>query len=587
MAQKFKHRQTQRKKKLHFDRIYFTAVVFLILGSLTLFQLFRIQALKGKDYLQKAAEQHQNLEEIPASRGQIYWQDFYTASAAEFYPAAINKTTYLMFAAPREVQNTAEIFTKLEPFLKKTKEEIMPVLLKKDDPYEPLKSGILAEEKQEIQNLNLIGVDFTEQTERFYPAGEILGNITGFAGFVDNKKIGRYGVEEFFESYLTGRPGRLVTEKDALGRPIGIGRQTVEEPVKGQDLVLTLDRTLQFFACQKLAEYIKKFNAAQGSVIIMNLTNGGLSVMCSQPNFNPNNFSDYKLEDFVNPNIAYTYEPGSIMKPITIAAAIDLEKITADTVYVDTGEVIIDKFRIANSDNKAHGRQTMINVLEKSLNTGAIFAMRQMGRQNFVSYIKKFGFGALSGIELAGEVGGDISALEKGEIYAATASFGQGLTVTPIQMVAAYAVLANDGFLIKPTIAYEKEKGAPQEPQAVARIIKKKTAQTISAMLVSVVKNGYSKKAGAPGYNLGVKTGTAQMAKAGGHGYEEEATIHSAIGYGPISENIKPIFVMLVKLDRPQGVRFAESSASPLFGEIAQFLLQYYKVPPEEETLKH
>lgn len=583
MSQRFKHRQAKYKKELHFDRIYFTAVVFLILGGIVLFQLFRIQVLAGKDYLKKAEGQHKNLEEIAAARGQIYWQDFYTASssAAEFYPAAINKTTYLMFAEPREVQNAEDIFTKIEPFLKKTKEEIMSVLLKKDDPYEPLKSGVSAEEKQEIQSLNLVGIDFKEQTERFYPAGEILGNITGFVGFANDKKIGRYGVEEFFELYLAGRPGLLSTEKDALGRPIGIGRQTVEEPVVGQDLVLTLDRTLQFFACQKLSEYVKKFNAEQGGVIVMNLTNGAISVMCAHPNFNPNNFSDYELADFVNPNIAYTYEPGSIMKPITLAAAIDLEKITSDTAYVDTGEVIIDKFRIANSDNKAHGRQTMINVLEKSLNTGAIFAMRQIGRQNFASYIKKFGFGALSGIELAGEVGGDISALEKGEIYAATASFGQGLTVTPMQMVAAYAVLASDGFLIKPTIVYEKEKGALPKPQIVAPIIKKKTAQTISAMLVSVVKNGYSKKAGVAGYNLGVKTGTAQIAKTDGHGYEEESAIHSAIGYGPIREDRQPIFVMLVKLDRPQGVQFAESSASPLFGEIAQFLLQYYKVPPE------
>jgi cell division protein FtsI (penicillin-binding protein 3)/stage V sporulation protein D (sporulation-specific penicillin-binding protein) len=226
----------------------------------------------------------------------------------------------------------------------------------------------------------------------------------------------------------------------------------------------------------------------------------------------------------------------------------------------------------------------MIEVLDKSLNTGAIFAMRSIGAPAFKSYVDRFGFGKLTGIELAGEEDGTISSLDKsGEIYSATASFGHGITATPIQLVTAYAAIARGGIIVKPHIIASviTEAGEQEVPiQEGERVITPETAQTITAMLVSVVKNGFSKKAGVNGYSIAGKSGTAQIPNTNSPGYSDE-TIHSFIGFGPIDEQ-GPVFVMLVKLDKPKGLPYASDTVAPLFSDIAKFILSYFEVPPEK-----
>ena len=256
-------------------------------------------------------------------------------------------------------------------------------------------------------------------------------------------------------------------------------------------------------------------------------------------------------------------------------------KLSADTTFVDTGSITIDGYTIKNSDNKAHGVQNMTQVLDESLNTGAIFAKDQIGNSVFHEYVKKFGFGSLTGIELP-ESKGNLDSLKSNvQIDFASASFGQGITVTPMQLVQSYTALANGGKMMKPYIiqskVYSNGDKENTKPQEVGRVISEKTANVISAMLVSVVENGHGKRAGVPGYYIAGKTGTAQVPKKDGKGYEKDNNIGTFIGYGPAED---PKFVILVRVDHPRSVQYAESTAAPAWGKLAQFILNYLQVPP-------
>ncbi|MBI5221449.1 MAG: penicillin-binding protein 2 [Candidatus Magasanikbacteria bacterium] len=295
----------------------------------------------------------------------------------------------------------------------------------------------------------------------------------------------------------------------------------------------------------------------------------------------PDSYNEVEdINYFNNPAIFYPYEPGSVFKPITMAAALDKEKVTPSATYEDTGEVKIGPYKIRNFDKKAHGIKTMTEVLELSLNTGAMFAAEQVGKEDFVKYVKNFGFGQLTGITLDTEVSGNISSLDKkGDIYYLNASFGQGITATPLQLATAFSALANGGKLIKPYIVSEivKPDGTLVKtwPEVIRQVISPKTSNLISGMLVSVVEKGYDKKAKVPGYYLAGKTGTAQIAAKGGYSGE---VIHTFAGYGPVSN---PRFVILLRLDKPQGVAFAADTLSPLFRQLANFLINYYQIPPD------
>ncbi|NQV90766.1 penicillin-binding protein 2, partial [Candidatus Uhrbacteria bacterium] len=287
---------------------------------------------------------------------------------------------------------------------------------------------------------------------------------------------------------------------------------------------------------------------------------------------------------FNNPAIFGAYEPGSIFKPLTMAAAIDVGAVTPNTTFTDTGSVMVDGWHkpIGNAEGKVYGTVDMTKVLEDSINTGMVFSMRAMGMETFVDYVKAFGFGKYTGIELETENAGTVDALDIGsEIYAATASFGQGITVTPLQIVMAYAAIANGGVLKVPMIIDEIHHAdgtvEKRSVRDIAQVISAKTARTVSAMLVSVIEHGHGKQAGVPGYYIGGKTGTAQVARTDGVGYDQDNTIGSFAGFGPVED---PKFAMVVRIDNPRDVIWAESTAAPLFGEIAEFLLQYFEVPP-------
>ncbi|MCX6730105.1 MAG: penicillin-binding transpeptidase domain-containing protein, partial [Candidatus Portnoybacteria bacterium] len=287
---------------------------------------------------------------------------------------------------------------------------------------------------------------------------------------------------------------------------------------------------------------------------------------------------------FINPTVQSLYEPGSVFKPITMAAALDKGVVTPQTTYNDTGKVEISGKTIENALRKGEGVQTMTQVLEKSLNTGAVFAQQKLGKDDFKEYVEKFGFADKTGIDLKGEVKGNTANLEtKRDFELANISFGQGIAVTPIQLVVAFGALANDGILMRPyvvdRIIYPNNKEEVTKPSEVRRVISSNTASRITAMLVSVVENGHTQKAGVEGYQIAAKTGTAQIPDPTTKKYLETETIHTVLGYFPAFD---ARFSMLVRIDKPVGVKYAESTSAPLFGEIAKYILNYYEIPPSK-----
>lgn len=501
-------------------------------------------------------------------------------------------------------------------------EEYMEKIEKEGDPYEPIEQKVDDEKLKDLyvlfasnegtvidpsdlrikgesiifddteEELSITGLGFNMINHRYYPEDEVGSHILGFVRVVDDTSEGAYGLEGFFNEELTGQYGYVKSERSADKNVIILNDREYVEPVNGKDYILTINRSVQYTVCQKFKASAESHQVDGGSVIVMDPFTGAIIAMCSYPDFDPNNYKDVEdIEVYNNPAIFDQYEPGSVFKTITMAASIDQEKITPETTYNDEGYLMIDGWNnpIKNSDYDTaggHGEVNMNYVLEYSLNTGAIYAMRQIGNDTFIKYVKNFGFGEKTGIEMETESAGNIVNLQGDnvhEIYTATASFGQGISVTPLQMIASYGAIANGGILMKPYLVKEviNEDGTREtiEPIQIRRVISERAATLTSGMLVNVVDGGHAKLAGVSGYYVGGKTGTAQVASAEVRGYGS-ATIHTFIGMAPIED---PAFVMLVKLDDPKDVAYSASSAAPLFGEIAEFLLNYYEIPKERD----
>ena len=320
----------------------------------------------------------------------------------------------------------------------------------------------------------------------------------------------------------------------------------------------------------------------------MEPSTGRIIAMCSAPDFDPNEYGAVEdLATYNNKAIFTAYEPGSVFKPIVMAAAIDQGTVEPTTLFNDTGEEKIDEYTIRNSDLKAHGLVSMTEILKESLNTGMIHVMRLMGGKTMLSYIEAFGFGDWTGIDLSTEASGTIDSLYKDhEIYYATASYGQGITVTALQIASAYSAIANGGELMKPYIVEELRKpdGTVEEtrPETIRRVISSKTATTVGAMMVTVVEEGHATHAQVPGYYIAGKTGTAQVASQNGVGYQEGVTNATFAGFGPIED---PVFSMVVTLNHPRTSPWAADTAAPVFGEVADFLLHYFEVVPRRTEL--
>lgn len=559
---------------------FLTSVLF-VLGGVILSRFAYLQIIDREHFVALAEEQHLISQALLAERGEIYLRDGDTV-----YPAAINREYKLAYAVPKLIDDPAGTALAVSTVLGLDEPKIRERLMNRQDPFEILKKRVSAEEETRLKDLNIRGVNFLPETYRYYPADTLASKAIGFVGPSDTGEVGIYGVEASYQTELSGQHGHVSQERDAAGRWISLSEREHAPARNGDSLVLTIDRVIQYEVEKILREANEQFDAESGSAIVMEPKTGKILAMAVVPDFNPNEYG--KTEDlslFMNQNISIPYEPGSIMKPITMAIGLDSGQVSAGTQYTDTGAVKEAGYTISNAENKVYGLSSMTRVLEESINTGMIFVERQVGNSVFREALKRFGFGAKTGVRLPAEHAGNLKNLDnvKAHLQFFTAAFGQGITATPLQLVAAYSALANGGVLMQPQIVdrFIRNSGeeVPVAPREVRRVISQAASQEIGKMLRSVVVNGHGKRADVPGYVVGGKTGTAQVANKDTKGYAEGHTIGSFAGYAPVND---PQFAIIVKFDNPKKVIWAESSAAPTFGKIMAFLLRYARVQPTE-----
>lgn len=570
-------------------RLKFIFLFFVLLAAVITARLFYLMILQRDFYAALAGGSREVFSDLFPKRGQIFIQDSRTG---EEYPAAMNRDYFIVFVDTREIKNDTEaqdVAQKLAEVFAYDEEKKLAVFLqvnKRDDPYEPIENKADEATVDKLKELNLPGLGFVRKAFRFYPEGKLAAQVIGFLGKDKNgDDVGRYGVEGYWQKELAGSGGFMAGARSPAGGLIPLAGWSFSSATDGVDLLLTIDRSLQYKACEKLARATQEYGAVSAALIIMDPKTGAIRAMCSVPEFDPNQYGSADSARGYNNSAIFTqYEPGSVFKPITMAAALNEGAVTAESGFTDTG------FRsglcskpIKNAAEKIYNYQNLSGILENSINTGAVYLVEKLGKKKFIEYVENFGFGIKSGVALDSEVSGNIDTLfenksEKIDCYTATASFGQGITATPLQLVSAFSAIANGGKLFKPFIIDEirRPDGSVDKikPKEIRRVIDSRTAMLVSGMLVNVVDKGHAKQAGVKGYYVGGKTGTAQISGPGGYTTE---TNHTFVGFAPI---VDPKFAMVVKFEKPQRT-WADSTTAPVFGEIADFVLDYYHVPPE------
>lgn len=572
-------------------RIQWLFLILVLMFSVVICRLFFLMIINYDFYKKLASGSQELYAELYPKRGEIFAQDSRTG---ERFPLALNKDIYLMFADTRKIQNDEEVKNIVEKLATlfsyddTKKSELLLSLGKRTDPYEPIEKKIENDMMEQVKALKLPGIEFTKMPARVYPEGHLAAQVIGFVNKDENDQdIGRYGIEGYWQTELAGKGGILSGLRSAKGRwiPFDTSIFDSQKAEDGTNLVLTIDRTVQYMACERLRQGMSEYGASSASLVIMDPHTGAIWAMCSLPDFDPNLFGAVKNAEAYNNTAIFTpYEPGSIFKPVTMAAALNEELVNPQTYFYDPGvRSDVCSTPIRNAESKVYKDTNMTGVLEDSINTGMIFVAEQLGTNRFRDYIEKFGFGFKEGVELDTESAGTIDSLSKNkkdkiDCYTATASFGQGFTTTPLQMATAYSAIANGGVLMKPYIVDEflmkDNKNVKTQPKEIRRVMSERSASLLSGMLVNVVENGHAKLARMDHYYVAGKTGTAQIPGPGG--YTDE-TIHSFVGFAPVDN---PKFVMIVKYEKPAR-KYAESTAVPVFADITKFLLQYYQVDPE------
>lgn len=548
-------------------RLFFIIFCFLALGSGLVARLTILQIIDHGFY-KALAKGQQSLPAISTGeRGDI----FFTDKQGTLYMVATTKRLPFVFLTPIEVEDQETTASSLADILSISQKTILETLLRKESLFEILKNHLTQEEEQAIQDLKLPGVYIQQESIRSYPYG-VLASRT--LGFTNQDWEGQYGIEKYYEEHLRGKRGLEQTLRNVAGYLLSGKKDTVQD---GKDLILTIDFNIQSMAESLLQKAKELHNIEEGTIIVIDPMTGAILTLASYPSFDPNTYSQVvDLAIFQNPAVQKLFEPGSIFKPLTMAFGIDAEKITPSTTYQDQGVVRIGGYKVLNYDERIWGERTMTEVLQFSINTGAVFAEAETGHTVFLEYLKRFGMFAPTKIDIAGEIYSANKELKKGyEITYATSSFGQGIEMTAMQLVRAYSALANGGYLPTPHLI---KKNIPlSEP-----VISERTAAQVTAMLVSVTENGFAKSARVSGYYLAGKTGTAQIAYSAlgeeKSGYSDE-TVQSFIGYAPA---FQPRFLALVQLKNPQ-TKTAEYSAIPIFQELAKYILDYYEIPYDYE----
>jgi len=567
------------------NRIKIVKVVFLLSFTLVLGRLFYWQVYKGKELAIQARSQYVGGETISAPRGEIF------ASDGSWLVA--RGDSWLVYAAlPEIVRDSKEIAEKLAPYF--IDEDVgssellveidrLTSLLEKDSiVWVPLKNRVGTDTKKDIEKLEIEGIGFERQEKRMYPEASSAAHLLGFVGkSSDGEDQGYFGLEGYYHLTLSGKPGYLSRESDARGVPILLGSSQQISAIGGINLITSIDKPIQITVDKKLKDGITKYGAAGGSVIVMEPKSGGVLAMASYPSYDPSEYFNYGDVLFNNPVISSSFEPGSVFKVIIMASALDAKVIKPDTKCdICGGPLRIGKYSIKTWNNEYQSDQTMVDVIVHSDNVGMAFVGSKLGADKMYEYLNKFGIGELTNIDLQGEATSKLRDKDGwGDIEVATASFGQGVAVTPIQIIRAVSAIANKGVMATPHVV-EKLSGEGWEEEirfdGNKRIISEKAATQVTAMMVEAAKKGESKWIHEKGFNVAGKTGTAQI-PIKGH-YDEEKTIASFIGFAPYDD---PKFIMMVTLHEPSTSPWASETAAPMWYSIAKNLFPYFGIHPE------
>jgi cell division protein FtsI (penicillin-binding protein 3) len=531
------------------------------------------QILRHDEMTRLADREHREVVTIAPKRGNILDR--------RGYLLATTVTSFLVYAAPKEMG---------EPQFKTVADKVAPLLgldskavqadLKSNSAryYVLLKRRVDAKVVDQVKALGLTGIHVQQEAMRVYPADGLAEPLLGFANF---DAQGANGVEGFYNGQIRGSTGSLIFERDSRGMEIAIGYRELTPAQDGANLSLTVDAAIQHAAEDHLRDAIATNGATGGTILILQVKTGAILASASTPGYDPNKFNEViDASAFVNPALSHTYEPGSIFKIITMAAGVDAGLVGPKTTHNCVGSVVVDGQVIRTSDGAAHGVETMTEVLAHSCNVGAVYVSTALGPDRFYKYVRDFGFGRLTGVDLQGEVAGFLRLPGQPDwrrIDQATNSFGQSISVTPMQMAAAVAAIANGGVYMKPYVVDRVDGSSAARtttPTPVNRVVSAQTARTLSDMLATAQEMATS-PALVKGYRIAGKTGTAQVVVNGQ--YDPRLTITSFVGFAPLED---PQFVILVKIDKPTRSQWATDVAAPVFRSLAQWLLQYLRIPP-------
>ncbi|MBI2642146.1 MAG: penicillin-binding protein 2, partial [Candidatus Wildermuthbacteria bacterium] len=542
-------------------RAYLIFFLIFFVGASLMGRLLFLQVVRGGFY--KALAQGQQGPSLveKGERGKIFARD---KNGSLVLLAANQKMPYA-FVSPVEIEkdNEESVAETLASILGMEKAGIFSRVQNKESFFEVIKKKITDEEAKRIVEKDMKGMHVGFEILRVYPQGSFASHVLGF---VNQEDKGQYGVESSYNEKLAGKEGVRRNILNPASYFLGSTKSNAEA---GENVVLTIDYNIQSVAEALLKKAKEGLGVEEGTIIVMDPKDGKILSLANSPSFNPNEYAKEDLETFQNAALEKIFEPGSVLKAVTMASALEEGAITPETKYEDKGILRIGGYKILNYDNRTWGTRTMREVLQFSINTGAVFAAEQLGFDRFMEYLKKFGIFSKTFVDLPGEVFSQNKELQLGhEINFATASFGQGIEMTSLQLIRAYAAIANKGMLVTPYITENKK------PELTGPMLSSKTVLDATSMLVGVMEEGYGKSARIPGYFIAGKTGTAEIPWSAlgiqRAGYSDQ-TIQSFIGYAPA---YNPQFLVLVKLNNPK-TKTAEYSAVPLFREITKYIIDY------------
>ena len=544
----------------------------VLLGRLVYWQVWR-----HGDMAQLAAAYHDDTITLPAVRGNILDRNGSML--------VTNTPVFSIFASPDLITaaERQDIAARLAPVLQMTPAEIQANLATTRK-FVYLARRVPAAVAQQLDGLRLPGIGKVAETQRAYVDGGVAGTslAANLLGFANDDGKGNYGVEGYYSKVLGGQPGFEATVRDLANRPIVLSDRQRRDPVDGATMQLSLDSIIQVVAERALADGVQKYQAESGSLIIMEPQTGRIVAWADVPSYDANAFATTPTARFIDPIVSNLYEPGSVMKVVTLSGALDTHAITPDTRFNETGVAVVGGVAIRNWDNRAHGNVTMTQVLQNSLNVGAIKAEQLEGSGNFYQYLQRFGIGSPTGVDVAAETSEPLRALPKWKpVELATASFGQGVDATAIQMLAAINVAATGGNLVWPHVVDQviDSNGTrhPVRPRIIRQVVTPKTAQQMQQMMVGVVEHGSGFAARIDGFKnrIAGKTGTASIPENGK--YLPDQTIGSFVGFLPADH---PQFIMLVITRKPQVLFEGAYVAAPIWKTVASALITQWQIAP-------